>query len=140
MAGPPGVAHERQVLVRRYHDSRLDLVLHPGWHAIQDEWIVPPLSVTASSRFRGVNIRIYNPEQQSWQIAWIDGRGRKFSLFTAVSDSARITMTGVDARGRPARNIFSEITPVSFSWTKEWTFDQGRTWIPVSRIRCTRKN
>ena len=110
-----------------------------GGHAVQDEWIVPPLSDHASPRFHGVIIRIYSPGEKLWHIAWTDTRGRKFSQFTATGDSARIVMTGVDARGRLARNIFGEITLESFVWTKEWNFEDGATWVPVSRIRCTRK-
>jgi hypothetical protein len=111
----------------------------PNGHAIQDDWIVPTVSDSGSARFRGMNIRIYDPEEQIWHIAWVDNRGRKVSVFTARGDSTRIVMTGVDARGRPSHNIFSEITPTSFLWTKEWTFDEGKSQVVVSLIRCVRK-
>jgi len=111
-----------------------------GGHAIEDECIAPPLSDTASHRFRGINVRIYDPAERCWHITWVDTKGRSFSQFTATGDSTKIVMKGVDARGRLARNIFSEITASSFSWTKEWTFDQGATWVPVSRIFCRRKD
>ena len=126
-------------MVGGYDHGELDMALHLDGHAIQDEWTAPPLTDTSSSAYQGLNIRIYDPEEHLWHIARIDNKGRKVSLFTARGDSTRIVMAGVDARGRPSHNIFSEITPTSFLWTKEWTFDEGKSWVAVSRIRCVRK-
>jgi hypothetical protein len=48
-------------------------------------------------------------------------------------------MKGTNAKGREIRNIFSDIKSDSFDWTQQWTFDGGKSWVEVARIKCTRK-
>ncbi len=109
-------------------------------HAIQDDWISPPLDhdTVTTPRFRGTNIRIYRSDAGRWEMAWIDQNSRAVATFTAVEQNGDIQMRGTDARGRLARNTFSNVSDSAFDWTKEWTFDEGATWVPVSRIHATR--
>jgi hypothetical protein len=105
-------------------------------HAIQDDWIKLD---EAEGAVVGTNIRIYNPEDKQWQMAWIDSTHRRLATFTAVSDGGVMVMTGHNAQGRMVRNTFSEITERSFEWTQEWTADAGATWFAVTRIHCERR-
>ncbi len=76
-------------------------------HAIQDDWI----KLEEGNRaVVGTNIRIFNPEEEQWQMAWIDTTNRRLATFTAVSEGDTIVMTGHNAQGRMVRNTFSNIT------------------------------
>ncbi len=105
--------------------------------AIQDVFYagVSPGNIK-SSTFSGINIRIYNPKEEKWNMAWFDTNNRKIATFTAVGKKDTILMEGINASGRPVKNIFSDITSSNFTWTQFWTFDNGKTWIDVSKIWC----
>ena len=106
-------------------------------HAIQDDWF----GADTTSRFQwvGTNIRIYNPEERQWNMAWIDKNNRRLATFTATQVNERIIMEGTNAKGRQIKNIFSNINEKSFDWSQQWTFDGGGTWLEVARIHCRRK-
>lgn len=87
----------------------------------------------------GTNIRIYNAEEKQWHMAWIDKNNRRLATFTAVYEDGKIIMSGRNAQGRQIRNTFYNITSNEFDWQQEWTFDEGKTWVAVSKIHCTRK-
>ena len=38
----------------------------------------------------------------------------------------------------PRRIIFYEPHENGWNWAQEWTFDGGKTWVPVYRIKATR--
>lgn len=106
-------------------------------HAIQDDWY--SADSTNHLQWVGTNIRIYNPEENKWYMAWIDKTNRRLATFTATYENTRIIMEGTNAKGRQIKNIFSNITKKSFDWTQQWTFDEGKTWVEVARIHCTKK-
>lgn len=110
-------------------------------HAIQDDWIsLPPDDSPSKNPLGyGTNIRIYNPKEKQWLMAWIDTSTRGLAIFTAVNEPGKVIMTGHETNGQRARNTFYNITKDSFDWVKEWTMDEGKTWFPVGRIHCTRK-
>ena len=93
---------------------------------------------TKSATFSGTNIRIYNPKDKIWNMAWFDTNNRKIGIFTAVEKKDTILMEGKNALGREIRNVFSDISETKFTWTQFWTFDDGKTWIDVSKIWCTK--
>ena len=110
-------------------------------HAIQDDWISPPLNDTSSNSPRsfGTNIRIYNSKEKQWEMAWIDSQRRKLATFKAVYEDGKIIMNGRNAGGQTVRNTFYNIANDSFDWKQEWTMDKGKTWFDVSRIHCERR-
>lgn len=136
--------------IRNRDGSWSDKKTHAEWrwyyilegHAIQDDWISlskdEDSGQTAASVV-GTNIRIYNPKEQQWVMAWIDKNSRRLATFTAVFENENIIMTGTDNQGRLGRNTFHNITENSFDWKKEWTSDNGETWFEVARIHCVRK-
>lgn len=111
-------------------------------HAIQDDWISFDDDAEGDSppppRVTGTNIRIYNPEEKEWFMAWIDTRSRRLATFTAVNRGGAVVMTGHNAQGRLLRITFSNITGQTFEWTQEWTSDEGETWFPVAKMQCRR--
>jgi hypothetical protein len=71
-----GAWDARQVL-RNADGSWSCDTIHDDWiwrytldgHAIRDDWIVRPVSDSASSRFHDVNTRIYHPQDRQWHSA-----------------------------------------------------------------------
>lgn len=106
-------------------------------HAIQDDWIT--IDSLNNQSIAGTNIRIYNPEEKEWHMAWIDKTNRRLAAFTAINENGTIIMEGTNAKGRQIKNIFFNITDNEFDWKQEWTFDEGATWVEVVKIHCKRK-
>jgi hypothetical protein len=107
--------------------------------AIQDDWYqgtTPDKLAEATSM--GTNIRVYNEEEKKWYMAWIDTFNYKSLSFTATEENNKLTMEGHNAQGREIRNVFSNVNESSFDWVQQWTFDDGKTWIDVAKIWCTK--
>ncbi len=109
-------------------------------HAVQDDWISPPLHKPApeAGRQYGTNIRIYNPKQNRWEMAWASVKGQQVDTFTATESDAQIVMTGL-FNGRSSRITFFNIQANSFDWKLE--FQQAEpesTWSEVYRIQAKR--
>ena len=107
--------------------------------AIQDDWYqgtTPDKLAEATSM--GTNIRVYNEEEKKWYMAWIDTLNYKSLSFTATEENNKLTMEGHNAQGREIRNVFSNVNESSFDWVQQWTFDDGKTWIDVAKIWCTK--
>ncbi|MFB3106889.1 MAG: hypothetical protein ACE1ZA_18465, partial [Pseudomonadales bacterium] len=69
-------------------------------------------------------------------MAWIDSTNQVVRSFTATSTDDQIIMksVGIDP---PRRNICHNMSSEGFSWRQEWTFDDGKTWTPVSYLEAT---
>lgn len=107
--------------------------------AIQDDWYQgtsPDKLAEATSM--GTNIRVFNEKEQKWYMAWIDTFNSKSRLFTATEKNNKVTMEGENAQGREIRNVFFNISQNSFDWVQQWTFDNGKTWVDVAKIWCTK--
>jgi hypothetical protein len=108
-------------------------------HAIQDDWISPPTDQPApdSGRQYGTNIRIYNPREQRWEMAWMSVKGQQVDTFYATEDERHIIMTG-QFNGRSSRITLYEITAVSFQWKLEFHDEADDSWLEVYRIQGQR--
>jgi hypothetical protein len=104
--------------------------------AIQDDWIA--IDSLNNEVVTGTNIRIYNPEEQQWHMAWIDKNVRRLAPFTAINDSGKVIMDGTNAKGRQIKNTFFNISKNEFDWKQEWTFDEGKSWVVVTKIHGVR--
>jgi hypothetical protein len=105
-------------------------------HAIQDDWIT--FDSLNDEVVTGTNIRIYNSEEKQWYMAWIDKANRRLATFTAVNDNGKVIMDGTNAKGRHIKNTFFNISKNEFDWKQEWTLDEGKTWIVVTKIHGVR--
>jgi hypothetical protein len=47
-------------------------------------------------------------------------------------------MDGTNASGRHIKNTFFNISENEFNWKQEWTFDDGKSWVEVTKIHCRR--
>lgn len=106
-----------------------------GGRGIQD--ILYP-SGASSDQF-GTTLRCYDPAMDAWHIAWMQPFGGEFAHMVGRRAEDRIVQegTGVDP-GRLYRWSFTDITPTSFLWLGEVSFDQGVTWILEQEMRARR--
>jgi hypothetical protein len=138
-----GAWDAEQTIMNR--DGTWDAPKHSIWkwyyildgHAIQDDWI--SIDSLNNEIPVGTNIRIYNPDEKQWHMAWIDKTNRRLATFTAINDSGTVVMEGTNAKGRHIKNTFFNIADNEFDWKQEWTFDEGKTWVVVAKIHCKRK-
>jgi hypothetical protein len=110
-------------------------------HAIQDDWIQPPLSkkVPVGKRQFGTNIRIYNPKEKRWEMAWASNAGKKIDTFKAKASEGRVVMRGLYA-GNETRITFFNMKPKTFDWKMEVQSKTDKTkWKEVYRIHGEKK-
>jgi hypothetical protein len=109
-------------------------------HAIQDDWIDlgAPLGDPPVPQ-RGTNIRVYDPAEGRWEMAWIANNTRSMSTYTATNEAdGSVVMR--DLWGVPSmrRITFFDMREDRFEWKLEITPDQGETWTEVFRIHGER--
>lgn len=109
-------------------------------HAIQDDWISPPIDRAAGRTQRqfGTNIRIYNPASQSWDMAWTSTTDQHITSFSAKAVNNEIIMQG-EWNGRDSRITFYNITTNTFEWKLEIRGDNAGSWTEIYRIFASRK-
>ncbi len=111
-------------------------------HAIQDDWIKFETTEASlqTAQIVGTNIRIYNVTQNKWHMVWMDKTRREPAIFTAINIDNTVIMSGENAQGRQIRNTFYNLSKDDFDWKQEWTFDEGNSWVVVSKMHCKRKS
>jgi len=100
--------------------------------AIQDFWLPRDGNV-------GTNLRTYNAETGSWEIAWAINTVPGFAHIRArQDDDGNIVMHYVQPEPDPLRRItFFPPDATGWNWTLEFSSDGGATWTEVYRIRAT---
>lgn len=109
-------------------------------HAILDRWESKVLkSATQDSiPFHGINLRTYDAKAEKWHIEWVDNINHRFINFEGSSEPGEFRMEGINSAGRLAKIRFFDFKPNSFKWEQAWTFDNGNTWVVVSKMNATR--
>lgn len=107
-------------------------------HAVQDDWISPPLDQPAPTDGRqyGTNIRIFNQAENRWEMAWASIKGQQVDTFIATETADAIIMTG-EFNGQNSRITFFHVEPTHFSWKLEFELTP-EVWTEVYRIEGTR--
>ncbi len=107
--------------------------------AIQDDWIAPARHLPAGENGRqyGTNLRIYNPQTDAWELAWLSNTGKTVDVYDATGTAEEVIMTRTLPNGRGQRITFFDITPSSFEWKME-VEQPDTTWQEVYRIHATR--
>ncbi len=125
---PDGMRHQGQ------------LEIHFGWilqgRAIQDVWILPPRKqrrdgmppMPVAGNWYGTTIRVYDPALDAWRIYWIDPATNYYRQQIGRKQGADIVQEGTTETGQLTRWSFTEITPTSFHWKGEASFDKGGSW------------
>jgi len=124
-------------------DIRFEWVLEG--RAIQDLWITPirennGVDWDESGNRYSTTIRIYNPKIDAWHIVWVNPpSGTIVQQIGRQVGNEIIQLGEVDNFGYQSRWIYRDITPESFRWCNEKTFDHGNSWKLVQEMRVKRK-
>ena len=93
--------------------------------------------------FRGLTLRLYEPELDHWSLFWVDSRdGRLQPRVTGRFVDGRGEFYGDDTHHGTAvrvRYIWSEITPTSARWEQAFSVDGERTWETNWNMQLTRR-
>ncbi|GAB5487907.1 MAG: hypothetical protein Pars2KO_14770 [Parasphingorhabdus sp.] len=100
--------------------------------AIQDFWM-------PNGGGFGTNLRMYNKDTESWDIAWSNNITPAMAHISAREDSAgNIVMRYVSPQQSPARRItFFPPTDTGWNWKLEISSNGEKTWREVYRIKAT---
>lgn len=115
--------------------ARWNFVCLGNGTAIQDFWLPAGGGV-------GSNLRTYNSDTESWDIAWTVTGMKGFAHIQAKKDSNdKIVMHYKSPLPDPLRRItFFPPDANGWNWKLEISQDKGENWIEVYRIRASRRN
>lgn len=101
--------------------------------AIQDFWLTPDGNI-------GSNLRTYNGDSGTWDIAWAINTAPGFAHITArQSDDGSMVMQYLRPEPTPLRRItFFPPDTAGWRWQLEFSTDGGDNWTEVYRIKATR--
>jgi hypothetical protein len=109
--------------------------VHFGWvlsgRAVQDVWIAPSRHTRQPSepdRMYGTTLRVYDPQDDVWQITWIDPVRRAYDRMIGRKVGEDIVQEYRNAQGARCQWLFTEITPASFHWISRDSTDEGKSW------------
>lgn len=100
--------------------------------AVQDYWL-------PKGGGWGTNLRTYNPDTESWEIVWAAAALKGLMHISAKqAEDGSIYMDILKPEQDPPRRIiFMPPDEEGWNWVQEWSFDGGKTWTPVYKIRAT---
>ena len=115
---------------------------YDGW-GIQDNYTSPPKSQKLddeSKRQRGTNLRVYDPDSDTWALTWLTAGSTKAERYTATSNESEVVMLSeeLNARGQYSRITFFDMSDSNFEWKLEQSKDK-ENWYEVYRIHGTKK-
>jgi len=115
--------------------ARWNFVCLGNGTAIQDFWLPVGGSV-------GTNLRTYNSDTESWDIAWTVTGMKGFAHIQAKKDgNDNIVMHYKSPIPDPLRRItFFPPDANGWNWKLEISQDEGENWIEVYRIKASRRN
>ncbi|HKJ17500.1 MAG TPA: hypothetical protein VJ984_09145 [Xanthomonadales bacterium] len=136
---------------RQPDGSMLESDFRPTWiwtyvlngAAIQDIWIPDP-AAPAGGGGMGTNLRVYDAEQDAWEMVWTTESLGGFQKFSAKMTDGNMVMNGdLPAGAFPAhmaRITFHNIQPDHFDWKYEASAPgDGQNWQLQSTLTCERK-
>lgn len=107
-----------------------------GGMDIEDEWFNPDLAQDRSGN-RGVNVRIYDPDDKVWKIMWIATAGKTVTDLRARVEDGVLTLWQVS----PERPDFKAIFQVDDAdhWARiSYTHDDKGNWVRQYKLAATR--
>lgn len=138
----------------------LDIDFHPlggstiraeaEWHfdwvldgkAVQDVWIFPARRLRRGWpepwHMYGSTFRWYDPAIDAWHIRYFDPGRSLETRQIGRAVGADIVQVGDDHNGLRRRWRFVEITPESFRWLGDASWDRGATWTLEMEMRARR--
>jgi len=100
--------------------------------AVQDFWM-------PNGGGKGTNLRIYNPETESWDIVWTaTGAPGTMNINAKQQEGGEILMNILSpVQNPPRRIIFWPPTEDGWDWSMQMSFDGEKTWADVYKIKAT---
>lgn len=100
--------------------------------AVQDFWM-------PNGGGWGTNLRTYNPDTGMWEIVWAaQALNGLMHISAKQDDSGNIVMNILrPVQPQPRRITFMPPDDEGWDWVMEWSFDEGKTWTEVYKIRAT---
>lgn len=100
--------------------------------AVQDFWM-------PNDGGKGTNLRIYNPETESWDIVWTaTGAPGTMNIIAKKQEGGEILMNILSPEQNPPRRIiFWPPTEDGWDWSMQMSFDEEKTWNDVYKIKAT---
>ncbi len=109
-----------------------------GGRAVQDVWSRmdgnPPRETPA-----GPTIRFPDLGTNTWTSVWIAPARRLLRRFVARQVGDEIVLETMKDDGNPEHWIFSDITPTSFRWRSEESWDRGKSWRLTEEMHIRRR-
>ena len=109
--------------------------VHFGWvlegRAIQDVWIAPTRLARKDSErllMHGSTFRVYDPQNDNWQITWIDPVKQSNNRMTGRKVGDEIIQEYRMDDGERCQWMFTEITADAFHWINRVSADDGKGW------------
>jgi hypothetical protein len=87
---------------------------------------------------RGTTVRLFDPVEAIWQLAFFGPISRTYIMLTARQDGDSILVEGRE-RDDLLRWSFHDITPNSFLWRGHISADEGSTWHYEQEMRARRR-
>lgn len=83
-------------------------------------------------------MRVYDPGLEAWHILWSDPLRQLYTRQIGRADGSDIVQIGKNDQGVMLRWRFVDITPNSFRWLGERSYDDGRSWQLQAEFRARR--
>lgn len=109
-----------------------------GGHAIIDEWFGPQRP-DGSPGNNGVNVRIWDEENQVWRMTWAQTRGAEVAIFESdIRDDGFMHMRQVSPAEEAETDAWFEVTGED-TWTRiQRGRDENGEWVMQFRLDATR--
>jgi hypothetical protein len=113
---------------------------HFGWilggRGVQDVLF----AVGAPPEQFGTTLRCYDAEQDVWRVSWMQPYGGEYVHLVGRKVGDKIVQEGTGSDpARRERWSFTQITPASFLWLGEVSFDSGVSWQVEQEMRASRR-
>jgi hypothetical protein len=144
-------AWEGTVVVHRRDGTRREesCEVHFGWvlegRAVQDVWIAPARKDRgdpgrpSDKDIYGTTVRVYDPEQDLWEIFWIEPNTQSYGRMTGRCVGDEIVQEYRDDDGTRWQWLFTKMTPDSFHWIAQESCDEGASWTVRNEFLLTRR-
>lgn len=131
-----------------YRDTSVDgtlrtgpMEMHAAWvlqgRAVQDLFIARNPNAAQDRRTYGTTIRVYDAEIEGWRVTWINPPHNTRSELVGRRAGDDVVQTGYFG-DRPAKWIFTDVTPESFTWRGYVLERDGVTWLLQTEFKLRR--
>tara|TARA_R110002072_G_scaffold1780_10_gene14844 strand:- start:71884 stop:72453 length:570 start_codon:yes stop_codon:yes gene_type:complete len=114
-----------------------------GWYglngmAIVDEWYDPEPGINPNGG-RGINVRMYDPEEAIWKMMWMSTSGKQVADLRAQLVDGVLTMWQIyPLQSTKTKSVFEVIDPNRWARMSYVQDEETEDWLPRFRLVATR--